>query len=402
MGRANLFLCPTLPAWVKPVASRVKAIQPSPTVRLGTLTKDLQAKGEPVENLSIGEPDFPTPAHIVEAAKRAVDEVPMTKYVSSLGIRELREAIAEKSRRENGIPAQPDNVLVAPTKHCLFLALMALVEPGDEVLMPDPGWVSYDPMSRLVGGRPVPVPAADEAGFVMTPEAVAEAITPRTKAILVNSPSNPAGAVFPADVFRGIADLCRDHDLYLISDEIYEKILYDGHHVSPAALDGMFERTVTVHGFSKTYAMTGWRLGWLLADKPLLKEIVKVQEQTITCVPGFVQRAGVAALTGPVAPVETMVAEFRARREVALQEIGKIPGLEVARPGGAFYVFPRYRGSTPSLDLSERLLKEGRVAVTAGSAFGAAGEGHLRISYAASRDSVRNGIRAIGEVLSKR
>src|SRR5437867_5985449 len=263
----------------------------------------------------------------------------MTKYVSSLGIRELREAIAEKSRRENGIPAQPDNVLVGPTKHWLFLALMALVEAGDGVLMPDPGWVSYDPMTRLVGGRPVPVPAADEAGFVMTPEAVAEAITPRTKAILLNSPSNPAGAVFPADVFRGIADLCRDHDLYLISDEIYEKILYDGHHVSPAALDGMFERTVTVHGFSKTYAMTGWRLGCLLAEKSLLKEIVKVQEQTITCVPGFVQRAAIAALTGPTGPVEKMLAEFRARRDLAVEELSNVPELDVFRPNGAFYVF---------------------------------------------------------------
>ena len=384
---------------MKAVASRVKAIQPSPTVRLGTLTKELQGKGERVENLSIGEPDFPTPAHIVEAAKRALDDVPMTKYVSSLGLRELREAIAEKSRRENGIPAQPDNVIVAPTKHALFLALAALVESGDEVLMPDPGWVSYDPMTRLLGGRPVPVPAADEAGFVMTPEAVAEAITPRTKAVLLNSPSNPAGAVFSEAVFRGIADLCKDHDLYAISDEIYEKILYEGRHVSPASLDGMFERTVTVHGFSKTYAMTGWRLGWAVADKPLLKEIVKVQEQTITCVPGFVQRAGIAALTGPTAPVEAMVREFRARREVALEELKKIPQLDVARPSGAFYVFPRYKARVSSHELSERMLKEGHVAVTAGSAFGAAGEGHLRISYAASRDSIRAGIRGMGVVL---
>ena len=386
---------------MKPVSSRVKGIQPSPTVRLGTLTKELQAKGERVENLSIGEPDFPTPAHIVEAAKRALDDVPMTKYVSSMGLRDLRDAIAVKSREENGIPADPDHVVVAPTKHCLFLALTALVESGDEVLMPDPGWVSYEPMTRLVGGRPVPVPAADETGFVMTPEAVAEAITPRTKVVLLNSPSNPAGAVFPEATFHGIADLCRDHDLYLISDEIYEKILYEGRHVSPASLDGMFERTVTVHGFSKTYAMTGWRLGWLVADKPLVKEVVKVEEQTITCVPGFIQKAGLAALTGPTAPVEAMVSEFRARREVAMKELSKIAGLEVHRPSGAFYLFPRYHARIPSLDLSERLLKEGHVAVTAGSAFGQAGEGHLRISYAASRDSVRNGIRGIGEVLGK-
>ncbi|TLZ59981.1 MAG: pyridoxal phosphate-dependent aminotransferase [Methanobacteriota archaeon] len=387
---------------MKPVASRVKAIQPSPTVRLGTLAKELQAKGERVENLSIGEPDFPTPAHIIEAAKRALDDVPMTKYVSSLGLRELREAIAEKSQRENGIPATADNVLVAPTKHCLFLAIMALVEPGDEVLMPDPGWVSYDPMTRLAGGRPVPVPAADEAGFLMTPDAIEEAITPRTKAVLVNSPSNPAGVVFSEDVFRGIADACRDHDLFLISDEIYEKIIYEGRHISPASLDGMFDRTITVHGFSKTYAMTGWRVGWLAAEKSLLKEIVKVQEQTITCVPGFVQRAARAALTGPTAPVEKMVAEFRARRDIASEELSRVPQLQAFRPGGAFYFFPRYDGGTPAHEVSERLLKEGHVAVTPGSAFGQLGEGHLRISYAASRETIRRGIRNIGAVLGKR
>src|SRR3989454_3327070 len=200
--------------------------------------------------------------------------------------------------------------------------------------MRDRGWVSSDQIPRLAGGRPVPVPAADEAGFVMTPDAISEAITPRTKAVLVNSPSNPAGVVFSEAVFRGIADVCRDHDLYLISDEIYEKILYEGRHVSPASLDGMFDRTVTLHGFSKTYAMTGWRVGWLAAEKSLLKEIVKVQEQTITCVPGFVQRAAVAALTGPTGPVEKMLAEFRARRDLAVEELSNVPELDVFRPNG--------------------------------------------------------------------
>ena len=386
---------------MKPVASRVKAIGASPTVRLGILANELRAKGQDVINLGVGEPDFPTPAHIIAAGQKAMAEIGMTKYVSSMGLRELREAIAEKSRRENGIPAQHDNVLVAPTKHCLFLAIMSLVEPGDEVLMPDPGWVSYDPMVRLAGGRPVAVPAADEDGFVLTPDALAKAITPRSKAVIVNSPSNPAGSVFPEETFRGIADLCKDHDLSLISDEIYEKILYDGRHVSPASLDGMFERTITVHGFSKTYAMTGWRIGWLVADKPVIKEIVKVQEQTITCVPGFIQRAGVAALTGPMGPVDAMLSEFRARREVVLDALRAIEGLDVFRPSGAFYVFPRFRATGSSQELSERLLKEGQVAVTPGSAFGAAGEGHLRISYAASREAIREGIRRIGEVFAR-
>ncbi len=386
---------------MRPVASRVKGITPSPTVRLGVLANELRAKGHDVVNLGVGEPDFPTPAHIVEAGQKAMSEIGMTKYVSSLGLRELREAIAEKSRRENGIPAQHDNVLVAPTKHCLFLAVMSLVDQGDEVLMPDPGWVSYDPMVRLAGGRPVAVAATDEDGFVLTPENLAEAITPRSKAVIVNSPSNPAGAVFAESTFKGIADLCMDHDLYLISDEIYEKILFEGRHISPASLDGMFERTVIVHGFSKTYAMTGWRIGWLVADKPLVKEIVKVQEQTITCAPGFVQRAGLAALTGSQAPVDAMVAEFRARRDVVLEELASVPSLDVYRPSGAFYVFPRARTQVSSQELSERLLKEGGVALTPGRAFGAAGEGHLRISFAASREAIREGIRRIRGVLAR-
>jgi len=396
----NLFYPRVLPPAMVRFAKRVTSIESSPTVRLGDLVAELKAKGTKVLSLAIGEPDFPTPAHIVEAAKVALDKG-YTKYTQAAGLPELREAIAEKSARENRIPAKPGNVLVAPTKHTLFMTCMALLDSGDEAIIPDPGWVSYGPMVRLAGATPIPVRAADEDGFVPTADAVAEAITPRTRLLMLNSPANPAGSVYSRDEMRALADLAKDHDLIVVSDEIYEKILYEGVHVSPASLDGMFERTVTVNGFSKTYSMTGWRLGWLVAPPHLFKEISKVQEHTITCATAFAQMAGVAALRGPTAPLETMVAEFRRRRDLVLAELEKIDRLSTYRPSGAFYVFPRVDAPMSSAALGERILTESGVAITPGSAFGEAGEGHLRISYAASRETITEGIRRIGEVLAR-
>src|SRR6058998_569355 len=379
-------------------AQRVRSIEPSPTVHIGDLIAEMKARGEKVLSLAIGEPDFPTPAHIVDAAKKALD-ADFTKYTPASGIRELREAIAEKSQKDNRIPAKPENVLVAPTKHTLFMTCMALLDSGDEAIIPDPGWVSYAPMVTLAGARPVPVRAADEEGFVPSTETVADAITPRTRLIVLNSPSNPAGSVYSRSQMRGLADLAADHDLTVVSDEIYEKILYEGEHVSPASLDGMFDRTVTVNGFSKTYSMTGWRLGWLVAPSPMYQQIVKVQEHTITCATAFAQKAGVAALRGPTGPLKVMVDEFRARRNIVLRELKKIDRLSTDRPSGAFYVFPHVDVGVKSALLAERILKEANVAVTPGSAFGEAGEGHLRLSYAASRETIVESIRRIADVL---
>ena len=381
-------------------AKRVRSIEPSPTVRISDLIAESQGQGKKILSLAIGEPDFPTPAHIVEAAKKALDDG-YTKYTAAPGIRELREAIAEKSQKENGIPAKPENVIVAPTKHTLFMTFMALLDSGDEALIPDPGWVSYAPMVTLAGAKPVPIRAADEDGFVPSTEAVAEAITPRTRFIVLNSPSNPAGSVYTRAQMRGLADLASDHDLTVVSDEIYEKILYEGEHVSPASLDGMFDRTVTVNGFSKTYSMTGWRLGWLVAPTPMVRQIVKVQEHTITCATAFAQKAGVAAVRGPTAPLKAMVDEFRARRDLVLRELKKVDRLSTDRPSGAFYVFPRVDIRMESASLAERILQETDVAVTPGSAFGDAGEGHLRLSYAASRETIVESIRRIADVLQE-
>jgi len=380
-------------------SKRVRSIESSPTVRLSDLITEMKARGEKVLSLAIGEPDFPTPAHIVDAAKKALD-ADFTKYTPAPGIRELREAIAEKSQKENRIPAKPENVLVAPTKHTLFMTCMALLDAGDEAIIPDPGWVSYAPMVTLAGARPVPVRAADEERFILSADTVAEAVTPHTRLLMLNSPSNPAGSVYSRSEMKALADLAMDRDLIVVSDEIYEKILYEGEHVSPASLDGMFDRTVTVNGFSKTYSMTGWRLGWLVAARPLFKEISKVQEHTITCATAFAQKAGVAALRGPGAPLEAMVKEFRARREIVLKALAKVDRASTYRPNGAFYVFPKIDASIESASLCERILKEASVAVTPGSAFGAAGEGHIRISYAASRETIVEGLRRIAEVLA--
>jgi aspartate aminotransferase len=278
---------------------------------------------------------------------------------------------------------------------------MALLDPGDEAIIPDPGWVSYGPMVVLAGARPVPVRAADEDGFVPSPDAVAELLTPRTRMIILNSPSNPAGSVYPRATMKGLADLARDHDLVLVSDEIYEKILYDGEHVSPASLDGMFDRTVTVNGFSKTYAMTGWRLGWLVAPQRLLKEISKVQEHTITCATSFAQKAGIAALQGTTEPLQKMVAEFRARRDLIVAELAKIDRVTCFRPAGAFYVFPNFDVPLGDAAFAEKLLQEAKVAITPGGAFGAGGAGHQRLSYAASRDTITEAVHRIDEVTAK-
>jgi len=237
--------------------------------------------------------------------------------------------------------------------------------------------------------------------FQPSQERLEAAITPRTKAIIVNSPSNPAGAVFTKEATRVLCDVATDHDLFLISDEIYEKILYEGAHFSPASFDGMFERTVTVHGFSKTYAMTGWRVGWLVAEKTLAKQLVKIQEHTLTCVPGFVQMAGLAALQGPPSVVQSMVDEFQARRDLMMQEFKSLPGFHVNRPAGAFYFFPTYDYGLRSDEFAERLLTEVKVAVTPGGAFGDAGEGCLRFSYACSREDVRKGMARVRDFVKR-
>ena len=268
------------------IAERVKRVQESGTMRMKELAGQKKAEGKKIISFTVGEPDFDTPKHIVEAAKKALDEG-KTRYLDAPGLPALREAIAKRAKENNGIPCETSNVLVTPTKQAIFETILATVNEGEEVIMPDPAWVTYEPCVQLAGGKAIPVTTKEESEWRVLPDDVAELITPKTKMILLNSPSNPCGAVETHADIKGIADLAKDHNLVVLSDEVYEKIIFDGlKHYSIAAEPGMMDRTVTISGFSKTFAMTGWRLGWLIAPKPIFKGINKVQQHSaaVVCV----------------------------------------------------------------------------------------------------------------------
>jgi aspartate aminotransferase len=381
------------------IAERIDRVKESGTMRMKELAGQKKAEGKNIISFTVGEPDFDTPKHIVEAAKKALDEG-KTRYLNAAGLPELREAIARSAKAANGIPCDQSNVMVAPSKHAIFETIMATVNEGEEVILPDPAWVSYEPATALAGGRAVPVTTKEENEWRVLPEDVAELITPKTKMILLNSPSNPCGSIATKDDIKGIADLAKDHDLVVLSDEVYEKIVFDGHkHYSIAAEPEMFERTVTVSGFSKTYAMTGWRMGWLIAPKPLFKAVNKIQQHSITHVTTFAQYGGLAALVGDQEPVNAMVKEFKERRDLVMKLIGGIPQLHCDVPKGAFYAFPRYDNQMKSEEMALYLMDKAEVAVTGGAAFGEAGEQHLRISYATSKDNIVSGLERVKKAL---
>ncbi len=380
------------------VSQRLQAVPPSGTVAISNLVSEMKASGvKDIISFSVGEPDFTTPQNVIDAAIGSLQKG-FTHYTPSMGMPELRKAIADSVKAKNNIPCSAQNVLVTPTKQAIFMWALAYLDPGDEVILPDPSWVSYEAVILLAGAKPVYVPTYFEDGYIINPDKVREAITPRTKAIVICSPSNPTGAVQPESVLKAIADICVEKDIIVLADEIYEHVLYEGKHVSLASLPGMWERTYTVSGLSKTYAMTGWRIGWLIADD--VKSINKLQSHSITCCTSFVQEAAIEAITGPQDAKEKMVATFKKRRDLALDLIDDIKGLECNRPNGAFYLFPRYSMDIKSHDLADKILREGHVAVTPGRAFGPCGEGSFRISYAASEEDIKEGMGRIKKVLS--
>jgi aspartate/methionine/tyrosine aminotransferase len=362
----------------------------------------LEAQGRRVVHLEIGEPDFDTAPHVKAAATLALEEG-YTHYGPSAGLLPAREAVARYVARTRGIPVDPDQVVITPgAKPVLFFTIMAVVDEGDEVLLPDPGFPIYESVVRFVGARPVPVPLYQSRAFRFDPDELRRRVTGRTKLIILNSPHNPTGGVLTAEDLAAVADVAREHDLWVLSDEIYSRLIYTGEHHSIATLPGLAERTVLLDGFSKTYAMTGWRLGYGVAPPALVPALSRLQTNVTSCTASFVQLAGVAALEGSQEGVAVMLEEFRRRRELVVEALNAIPGVHCLAPGGAFYAFPRVEvpGAT-SKEVADSLLQEEGVALLAGTAFGAEGEGFLRLSFATSQDELREGVARLARGLAR-
>lgn len=384
-------------------SSRVQKVAPSATLQITAKAKAMKAQGIDVIGLGAGEPDFDTPQHIKDALYKAVKEG-FVYYTPTQGIPELRKAIAEKLERDNKISYAPDReIIVTPgAKQALYEAVLAITNPRDEILIPTPCWVSYEPMVQLAEGKAVFVPTYEKDCFRLSGEAVEKKITEKTRAIILNSPNNPTGAVLDGDALKAVAELCVERELIAISDEIYEKIIYEAKHVSIASLPEMKERTITVNGFSKTYSMTGWRLGYAAAPQKIIEAMNRIQEHSISCPTSFVQKAGVAALKDSQECVAAMVKEFKKRRDAIVKKLNEIPNVTCVKPKGAFYAFANFSVyEKNSLKLADFLLEKARVAVIPGAAFGKIGEGFLRLSYATSRENINKGIERIEQALEK-
>ena len=385
-------------------------LAPSATLAMSQKSSEMKAAGIDVINMSVGEPDFNTPEHIKEAAKEAIDEN-FSRYSPVPGYMDLRKAVSDKLRRENGLDYSTSEILVSNgAKQSVCNTVMALVNPGDEVIIPAPYWVSYPQMVKLAGGVPVIVNAGFDQNFKMTAQQLEEAITPRTRLLILCSPSNPTGSVYGKDELEVLANVIKSHDgLYVLADEIYEHINYVGHHESIAQFEGMKERAIIVNGVSKAYAMTGWRIGYIAAPEWIVKGCNKLQGQYTSGPCSVSQKAAEAAYNGPQQCVEDMRQAFERRRNLIVSLAKDIPGLEVNVPQGAFYLFPKcssfygksYQGRTinNSTDLAMYILEEGHVATVGGDAFG--DPECFRMSYATSDDNIREAMERIKKVLAK-
>lgn len=372
--------------------------------RLGTETafevlakaRKLEATGREIVHLEIGEPDFDTPRFICDAAVEALRSG-YTHYGPSAGLPEFRESIAAYVSRTRGVDFGAENVVVTPgAKPIIFFTLIACVEPGDEVIYPDPAFPIYESMVNFLGAKPVPLRLREENGFSVDVEELASLLTDKTRFLILNSPANPTGGVIPNEDLAKVAELVRDRDLYILSDEIYSRILYEGEHHSIATYPGLKEKTIILDGHSKTYAMTGWRLGYGVMPVDLANHVTRLMTNSNSCCNVFVQRAGMKALEGPQDEVDSMVAEFQRRRDVIVDGLNAIPGFRCSRPKGAFYAFPNVSQiPIPTRQLAADLLDNAGVACLSGTSFGAGGEGYLRFSYA---NSVENLELALGRI----
>jgi aspartate aminotransferase len=361
----------------------------------------LEAQGREIIHLEIGQPDFDTYPHVALAGIRGI-ATGKTRYNPPSGILPLRQALAEDAGQRRGVRFTPEQVVIAPgTKPLLLLPMMALLEGGDEVIYPDPGFPSYQAAIGLAGAVPVPVPLVEETGYDLDLKAFDAALSPRTRMVLLNSPSNPTGGIHAPQTLAHIAEAARRHDLWVLSDEIYARLVYEGAAPSIVSLPGMAERTIIADGFSKTYAMTGWRLGFGLMPRSLAEKLDLLLTHSVGCTATFTQFAGLEAVLGPQAPVDVVVAEFRRRRDLIVSGLNDIPGIRCPMPKGAFYAFPNIQAfGRPSEELADYLLVEAGVAVLPGTAFGHNGEGYLRLSYANSMENIEKALDKTGGALA--
>ena len=388
---------------MRPLASRMSRLGTETAFEVLARARALEAKGRDIVHLEIGEPDFATPPAIVAEGVAALERGE-THYTPSAGVPELREAIALYLRTRRGIKADPAHVIVTPgAKPIMFYALLALLDAGDEAIYPDPGFPIYSSMIEFAGARGVPLPLREANDFQPDLDELRRLVGPRTKVLVLNSPNNPTGGVLSPEAIREIARIARERDLWVLTDEIYGELVYDGTHRSMALEEGMAERTILLDGFSKTFAMTGWRLGFGLFPRPLVEPITKLVTNSVSCTATFVQRAGTVALASRPPEVDLMVAEFQRRRDLVVKGLKGIPGVTCRTPHGAFYVFPNIRGLglATSVRVADRLLDEAGVAVLAGTCFGAAGEGYLRLSYANSFSALEKALSRIADWASR-
>ena len=378
------------------ISKRAASLSPSLTLAIDSKAKQMKADGLDVVGFGAGEPDFDTPQHIKDACAKAL-AAGFTKYTPAAGIPELRAAIADKHKRENGLTYKPSQIIVScGGKHSCFNVIFATCEEGDEVIIPAPYWLSYPEMVKMAGAKPVIVQTTDKTEFKLTPDALRAAITPRTRLFVLNSPSNPTGSVYTPDEVKALGDICVEKGVLIMSDEIYEHLLYDGATVKSVASfsPAHFEHTIIVHGFAKAWSMTGWRLGWCAAPEPIAKAIDAIQSHSTSNPTSFAQKGGVAALTGPQDHLPLWLAEFNKRRTYAWQKLNSIPGLTCVSARGAFYLFPNIaKTGLKSTDFCAKLLEAEKVAAVPGIAFGA--DDYIRISYATSMANIQKGLERI-------
>ena len=386
------------------VADRMKSI-PFSGIR-GIFEEVLRREkmGEKIINLNIGEPDFDTPKHIKEAAKKALDDEKV-HYSSNYGIPELREALAQKMSQENGLSYDPGTEIIVTVggNEAVLMTMLGLLNPGDEVLIPDPCWLNYFYCVQMAGAVPISVPAKEENTFVPHINDFRSRLTPRTRMVIINTPNNPTGAVYTAEALEELAKLALEKDLFVLSDEIYEGMVYDGsRHVSIGTFPEMKERTITVNGFSKKYSMTGWRLGYVGASRDVISALIRIHQYATICATSFAQWGAVAALKGPQADITHMMEEFDRRRNLVYNALRDMPRIQVVKPLGAFYIFPNIKetGKTP-MELTQYLIEEAKIAVVPGSVFGDFGGANIRISYANSYKNLELAMEKMKAALKK-